>query len=218
MFPFTKYGIGIITGSWLIFIVFLILAFVFRQPVLIGLAVISGIFALFNLIFFRDPQRSIPDNPNAILSPADGRIVQIMEINEDEFFKQKVMRISIFLSVFNVHVNRSPFSGTVEHFRYRQGSFLPAFKEDASLENEQTAIGIIGENNRKVMFTQIAGIIARRIVCELREGHRTQAGDRMGMIRYGSRVDVYFLPSEAEIKVKKGDRVKGGESILGVFK
>jgi phosphatidylserine decarboxylase len=214
----TKYGLGIVLTSWMIFLVFLVLSYFYRQPVLIVLALVSGLFSLFNLIFFRDPERIIPDNPNAILSPADGKVIQITEVEENEFFKCRVKRVSIFLSVINVHVNRSPISGTVEHFEYRRGAFLPAFKEDASFENEQSAIGIVDGNGRKVMFTQIAGLIARRIICELREGHTTEAGKRMGMIRYGSRVDVYFLSDEVDIKVKIGNKVTGGESIIGEFK
>jgi len=214
----TKYGLGIVITSWLIFLVFLVLGYFFRQPVLIGLTILTGLFSLFNLLFFRDPLRVIPQNPDAILSPGDGKIVQITEVQEETFFKTRVQRVSIFLSVFDVHVNRSPISGKVEHFEYRRGDFRAAFKEDASLDNEQTVIGIVDDKGRKVMFTQIAGLIARRIVCELREGQKTQAGQKMGMIRYGSRVDVYFEPDLVDIRVKTGDRVKGGESIIGEFK
>lgn len=216
--PITKFGLGLVLGSWLIFIVFLILAFYLRQPALIIMTIITGVFSVFNLYFFRDPERHIPADPNAILSPADGKIIQIIEVEEKDFFKSKVTRVSIFLSVFNVHINRVPISGKVDFFRYRPGSFLPAFKEKASMENEQTAIGIVNSNGKKVMFSQIAGIIARRIVCILREGHRAKAGERMGMIRFGSRVDVYFLNDSVELRVKVGDAVKGGESIIGVFK
>lgn len=179
---------------------------------------LTGIFSIFNLLFFRDPERKIPADSNLLLSPADGKVIQIVEVKENNFFHSQVMRLSIFLSVFNVHVNRSPISGRVEYFVYHRGSFRPAFKEKASLENEQTAIGIVDEKGHKIMFTQIAGIIARRIVCDLREGYHTRAGERMGMIRYGSRVDVYFLKEEVELKVEVGDAVKGGESILGVFR
>jgi len=214
----TKYGLSIVITSWMVFLVFLSLSFFYRQPILIILAVLSGFFSLFNLLFFRDPQRIIPGNPDAIISPADGKILQITDVEEKDFFKTRVKRVSIFLSIFNVHVNRSPISGKVEHFKYHRGAFLPAFKDDASLENEQTAIGIIDKQGRKVMFTQIAGLIARRIVCDLREGYTTNAGSKMGMIRYGSRVDVYFMNDEVDMKVKTGDKVSGGESIIGEFK
>jgi len=214
----TKYGVGIVITSWIIFLIFFMLSYHFRQPILIGLAIVCGLFSLFNLLFFRDPQRVIPQNPDAILTPGDGKIVQITEVQEDDFFHCRVKRVSIFLSVFDVHVNRSPVTGKVEHFEYRRGDFRAAFKEDASLDNEQTLIGIVDEKGRKVMFTQIAGLIARRIVCELREGHKTLAGQKMGMIRYGSRVDIYFEPDAVDILIKTGDRVKGGESIIGEFK
>ncbi len=216
--PITKYGLGLVIGSWTIFFTFFLLMIFFRQPVLIVLTIITALFSIFNLVFFRDPDRTIPVDPEAILSPADGKVIQITRVREAEFFQAEVQRISIFLSVFNVHVNRSPIGGTVEHFTYRRGKFLPAFKEDASLDNEQSAIGIVDIKGRKVMFTQIAGIIARRIICILREGYPTRAGDRMGMIRFGSRVDVYFLEEQVDLKVKPGDVVKGGESIIGVFK
>ncbi len=216
--PITRYGIALVAGSWAVFIIFLLLALKFRQPVLIVMAVLTGIFSLFNMYFFRDPERTVPEDPNAILSPADGKVVQITEVREDDFFKAPVTRVSIFLSVFNVHVNRVPISGKVEYFRYLPGKFIAAFNEKASLDNEQTVIGIVDSNGRKVMFKQIAGIIARRIVCILREGHRVTSGERMGMIRYGSRVDVFFRPEEVELKVKKGDKVTGGETIIGVFR
>ncbi|GAB4365630.1 MAG: phosphatidylserine decarboxylase family protein [Calditrichia bacterium] len=215
----SKYSIGLVVGSWIIFFVFLALAIFTKHAVLIVMTALTGIFSIFNLYFFRDPERQIPNDPRAILSPADGKVIQITEVDEREFFKQKVTRLSIFLSVFDVHINRVPISGRVEFFRYRPGRFLPAFQKDAPLENEQTAIGIVGEKNRAVLFTQVAGILARRIVCTLREGYEVTAGERMGMIRYGSRTDVYFPAGDAiEIRVKVGDRVKGGETILGVFR
>lgn len=214
----TKYGLGLVIGSWIVFLAFLGITLLFKQPVLIIFSVLSGIFSIFNLIFFRDPERQISLNTGAILSPADGKILQITDVDENDFFEGKVKRVSIFLSVFDVHVNRSPIGGKVEHFRYLRGSFIPAFKEKASLENEQTAIGIVDDRGRKVMFTQIAGILARRIICNLREGYHTEAGQRMGMIRYGSRVDIYFREEEVELIVSNGNKVKGGKSIIGVFR
>jgi len=213
-----KYGIGIVVTSFIVFFVFLFLAIFVRHPNLVFFAIITGIFSFFNLYFFRDPERLIPENPDAILSPADGKIIQITEVKESEFFRSKVTRVSIFMSVFNVHVNRVPISGRIEHFAYHKGKFISAFKEKASLDNEQTVIGIKDEQGRRVLFKQIAGIIARRIVCDLREGRKVKRGERMGMIRYGSRVDIFFLPEKVQLKVKIGDKVKGGESIIGVFR
>jgi phosphatidylserine decarboxylase len=216
--PITKYGYGLVIGTWVLFFIFLVITVISHQPFYLYITVVLGIFGFINLLFFRDPQRLIPADPQLVLSPADGKVVQIMEVMEDNFIHCRVQRLSIFLSIFNVHVNRSPVSGRVEYFSYRKGSFRPAFKTNASLENEQIAIGIIDHSGRKILFTQIAGIIARRIVCDLREGHLTRAGERMGMIRYGSRVDIYYLPDQLDLKVKIGDKVKGGESIIGVFK
>ncbi len=213
-----KYGIGIVVTSFIVFFVFLFLAIFVRHANLVFFAIITGIFSFFNLYFFRDPERLIPENPDAILSPADGKIIQITEVKESEFFRSKVTRVSIFMSVFNVHVNRVPISGRIEHFAYHKGKFISAFKEKASLDNEQTVIGIKDEQGRRVLFKQIAGIIARRIVCDLREGRKVKRGERMGMIRYGSRVDIFFLPEKVQLKVKIGDKVKGGESIIGVFR
>ena len=213
-----KYGLGFVISSWLVFFLLFLITYFTKQPALTIMTVLIGIFAFFNVWFFRDPERLIPNDPNAILSPADGKVIQIAEVNEGIFFKTKVKRISIFLSVFNVHVNRVPVSGKVEYFNYHKGSFLPAFKEKASLENEQTVIGIVTSEGKKILFTQIAGIIARRIICDLREGNQVTAGERMGMICYGSRVDIYFLDGEVAVKVKEDEKVKGGESIIGVFK
>lgn len=216
--PITKFGIGLVMGSWVVFIIFLTLSIAAKQTVPVICTVISGVFSVFNIFFFRDPDRNIPRNPDYILSPADGKIIQITRVQENDFFNTQVSRVSIFLSLFNVHINRAPISGKVNFFRYVRGSFLPAFRKDASTENEQTVIGVIDKEDRKVMFTQIAGVVARRIECMLREGYQTNAGDRIGMIRYGSRVDVYFLDESVELRVKLGDKVKGGESIIGVFK
>lgn len=214
----TKYGRGLVFTGWLVFIVFVILSVFTGQFVIMALAVGTGLFSIFNLFFFRDPRRDIPENPDAVLSPADGKVIEIEQEDEQDFFKGKVTRISIFLSVFDVHVNRVPFSGRVEYFRYLRGRFIPAFKEDASWENEQTILGIRDDNDRKVMYKQIAGILARRIACDLREGYMVRAGERMGMIRYGSRVDVFFPQDAVKPGVRKGEKVRGGISILGVFR
>lgn len=213
---FAKDGLGMIAGSIAIFLVSLGAAMVFPHPALYALATALGIFSVFNLFFFRDPERKIPQNPLAVLSPADGKITQIVSVQEPDFFAKEVQRISIFLSVFNVHVNRLPITGKVEYFMYRTGKFLAAFKTEASLENEQTVIGMIDRYGHKVLFKQIAGIIARRIICHVREGQTGSAGDRMGLIRFGSRVDV-FIPLDASIQVKTGDTVKGGETVLATF-
>ncbi len=179
------------------------------------LSVILAIVFLFNFYFFRDPERVIPSGENLILSPADGTVVLIEEVEEPYYFKEKVLRVSIFLSVFNVHVNRIPVKGKVEFVKYIKGKFLVAFADKASEENEQSIIGIRHEKG-KILFKQIAGIIARRIVYNVEEGDSVSAGDRFGLIRYGSRVDVFF-PKNTKLNVKLKDKVVGGESILGEF-
>jgi phosphatidylserine decarboxylase len=199
------------------FLLVLSLLFSYFYPVL-GLKIISAVILivfLFNFYFFRDPERVIPNGKNLILSPADGRIVLIEEVDEPYYFKEKVTRVSIFLSVFDVHVNRIPVNGKVEFVKYIKGKFLVAFADKASEVNEQSIIGIQHKKG-KILFKQIAGIIARRIIYNVHDGDSVTAGDRFGLIRYGSRVDVFF-PKNAKIKVKLKDKVFGGESILGEF-
>jgi len=203
-----KDGLGIIIGTFVLLALSLATSYFFQHPVAYAVSVILGILSVFNLFFFRDPEREIPKNSLTVLSPADGKV--------PDYFGHEVQRISIFLSVFNVHVNRVPIAGKVDYFSYRTGKFLAAFNTDASLENEQTIIGMTNQHGHKVLFKQIAGIIARRIICNLREGEWLNAGDRMGLIRYGSRVDV-FLADNAKVIVKVGDTVKGGISVLATF-
>lgn len=211
-----KEGIGLIVGSFSIFIITLGLWRYFHHPVLFVLLILIGVFSFFNLFFFRDPNRNVPQNDRAILAPADGKIVQVIQVDEPRYFKTSVHQVSIFLSVFDVHVNRVPISGQVDAFSYFPGKFLAAFNHKASMVNEQTAIGIMDDRGHRILFKQIAGVIARRIVCHLREGDRVRAGQRMGMIRYGSRVDVLF-PLEARVHVRKGQKVFAGETILATF-
>lgn len=167
------------------------------------------------LYFFRDPERIIPQDENVIVSPADGRVVLIQPVHETKFLKEEAVQISIFLSVFNVHVNRIPLSGTVKYFEYAKGQFLAAFKDTASSLNEQTIIGIQSAHC-KILFKQIAGLLARRIVCDARENDRVIKGNRFGIIKFGSRVDV-IVPKNVEIKLKVGDRVRGGSSVIGII-
>jgi phosphatidylserine decarboxylase len=177
-----------------------------------GITVIGWLFlllAVFVAFFFRDPERSIPIEPAAIVSPADGKVVNISSESDGS------TRVSIFLSVFNVHINRSPIGGKVESIHYLPGKFKVAFNEQASLENEQS-IWLIDDGLRKVKFSQIAGILARRIVSWKRPGETVEKGERVGLIRFGSRVDI-FLPKDVTIGVSLGDTVQGGSSIVGRF-
>jgi len=173
------------------------------------LAALPLILAAFFLWFFRDPERVIPAGPGQIVSPADGLVTDAEWI---ETTNGSRLRLSIFLNVFNVHVNRSPVAGVVKLVEFRKGQFLNAMKAESVLNNEQTMIVIDG-GGYDVSFKQIAGLLARRIVCNLKAGDRVERGQRMGLIKFGSRVDV-LLPAEADLKVKKGMRVRGGSSVL----
>ena len=169
----------------------------------------------FTLYFFRDPQREIPSDPAAIVSPADGKVIAIGETRNAEGYGGPARTVAIFLSVWDVHVNRIPVDGKITRIEYRKGDFKKAYLSDASEHNEQTRILI--ENPRgKVLVKQIAGILARRIVCRVREGDKVTKGDRFGMIKFGSRAEL-FLPPSVHLRVSVGDPVKGGETIMGEF-
>lgn len=177
-----------------------------------ALTAIPVLLALFFLWFFRDPSRTIPTEPGAIVSPGDGKVDGAEWIETTDGSR---LRVSVFLNVFDVHVNRCPVEGMVTLVEQRAGQFLNAMKEESAVLNEQTLI-VIDTGEFTVSFKQIAGLLARRIVCNLKAGDRVERGQRMGLIKFGSRVDV-LLPTEAQLRVKVGDRVKGGSSILGVM-
>ncbi len=164
--------------------------------------------------FFRDPSRVLPEEDNAIVCPADGKVIQIREMEDTRFLNTKVIRISIFMNVFNVHVNRIPLSGTVERVLLKPGRFYAADKEKAALQNEYCAMTIRTGNQRLYGVVQIAGLIARRIICRAEKGDQVTAGQRYGLIRFGSRVDLY-LPLDTEVTVSEGQKVRCGETILG---
>jgi len=183
----------------------------------IGLATIPVLGVTFLLLaafvgyFFRDPERSIPTQSGLLLSPADGKIVDIRPIPPGEALPAGTL-ISIFLSVFDVHVNRAPIAGTVADMRYQAGKFLPAFKPAASAQNEQNIV-TFRAGELCVVVKQIAGILARRIVCRAKVGDHLRAGERFGLIRFGSRVDV-LLPADFVVHIQVGQRVRGGESVI----
>jgi phosphatidylserine decarboxylase len=177
---------------------------------------VSLLLTLFVLFFFRDPERSVPEGKGVVVSPADGKVIVVKDIYEPDYLKQDVKQISIFLSVFNVHVNRTPYGGMVEAVKYNPGRFHVASVDKASLDNEQTAMVIVNGKD-KILVKQIAGLIARRIVCHAKPGDTLKTGERYGLIRFGSRVDI-FLPKDADLKVKVGDRIKGAQDIIGVLK
>jgi len=178
--------------------------------------VLAGAVFLFALNFFRDPERTPPSGDDIVISPADGTVVAIKEVDEEHYLKTSALQISIFMSPLNVHVNRVPISGKVGYFRYVQGRYFAAFEDKASLSNEQTHIGI--DNGRfKVFFKQIAGFVARRIICTLSVGDDVVGGRKFGMIKFGSRVDV-FVPKNSDIKISLGEKTVAGESVLAVVK
>ncbi|TDI14472.1 MAG: phosphatidylserine decarboxylase family protein [Acidobacteria bacterium] len=159
------------------------------------------------LAFFRDPRREVPGAPDLVVAPADGKIVGITPTDEGE------LRVSIFMSVFDVHVNRAPVAGRVTGVHYHKGMFLPAFRDKASLRNEQNRIEL-DDGTRQLAMVQIAGLVARRIVCRVAMGDWLERGQRLGLIKFGSRVDLY-LPQTIELQVHMGDRVRGGSSVIG---
>jgi phosphatidylserine decarboxylase len=182
---------------------------------LLGFALL--IIAIWVASFFRDPERTAAESGERIvISPADGKVVLITEVDEPAFMKGRAKRVSVFMNVFNVHVNRYPVSGVVQYVQATPGKFMNAIAENASLENEQTSVGIESGSNR-ILVRQIAGLIARRIHTYSRVGDQAKQGERMGMIRFGSRVDV-FLPLDATVRVKVGDIAFAGVTVLGELK
>jgi len=175
-------------------------------------AVLLVVIAVWVAYFFRDPERTGERGEHLVIAPADGKVVMVTEVDEPDFLKEKAIRVSILMNVFNVHVNRYPVSGVVRYVHYNPGKFLNAAVEKASLENEQSSVGIESGSNR-LLVRQIAGLIARRIVTYSKDGDSVQQGQRMGIIRFGSRVDV-FLPTSARPRVKVGDVTFAGVTVV----
>ncbi len=169
--------------------------------------------ALFVVWFFRDPERSVPQDPQSVVSPADGKVIKVEEVEDRRFTGRRARLISIFMSLFDVHVNRAPATGRVKKIIYNPGKFVSANLDKASEENEHNALVVEAEGGQLFAVCQIAGLVARRIVCTVNEGSQIEKGQRIGMIKFGSRLDVY-LPPDTEVVVRVGDRVKAGESIL----
>jgi phosphatidylserine decarboxylase len=176
------------------------------------LAVVITILALWVAYFFRDPERAGERGTHIVVAPADGKLIMITEVDEPAFVGGKATRLSIFMNVFNVHVNRYPVDGTVEYVHYNPGKFLNAAAEKSSIENEQSSVGIDTGSSR-ILVRQIAGLIARRIVTYSKKGDQVKQGERMGLIRFGSRVDV-FLPTDAKLRVQLGTLTTAGTTVL----
>ncbi|MDX9790101.1 MAG: phosphatidylserine decarboxylase family protein [Candidatus Kapaibacterium sp.] len=217
----TKYGvdnfIAIIVISLLLIALGTFLPKTWFNYVPLSLGVVLFIFAF---VFFRDPERNIPaesvNNDKIVLSPADGKVVEIIEETEKDYIGGKAVRISIFLSPLDVHVNRSPVSGSVEYYKYNPGDYLVAYHPKSSELNEHSKTGVLTSAG-KVVFKQIVGILARRIVCDINVGDKLTSGQKIGMMKFGSRMDVY-LPVGTDFLVKNGQRVVGGETIIARMK
>jgi phosphatidylserine decarboxylase len=179
------------------------------------LAVVITIIALWVAYFFRDPERTGERGAGIVVAPADGRLIMMTEVDEPAFVQGRAIRLSIFMNVFNVHVNRYPVDGTVRYVHYNKGKFINAAAEKSSLENEQMSVGIESGKYR-ILVRQIAGLIARRIVTYSKVGENVRQGDRMGIIRFGSRVDV-FVPTDARLLAKTGDLTTAGTTILAAL-
>lgn len=177
-------------------------------------AFLGGIATLFSAWFFRNPARVIPQGRNLIVAPGDGKVIAIEEEFEPRYLKERSLRVTIFLNVFDVHINRLPCDGTIENVQYQPGLFMVASKPEATFMNEQNALMIKTDEGIKVLCVQVAGLIARRIVCWIAPLERASRGERYGLIRFGSRMDT-FLPIGTTLRVAVGQRVKGGETILG---
>ncbi|MGD1839444.1 MAG: phosphatidylserine decarboxylase family protein [Thermonemataceae bacterium] len=175
--------------------------------------IVSLIFYLFTLHFFRNPRRVIPQGEHQVIAPADGKVVVIEETQEPEYLNEKRIQVSIFMSPLNVHVNRNPIDGTVEYFKYHKGKYLVAWHPKSSTENERTTLVITSPKGIKVLMRQIAGAVAKRIKWYVKEGQPVAKGAEFGFIKFGSRVDV-FLPLESKVQVKIGDKTVGGETII----
>jgi len=179
-----------------------------------GAAVLLFVVTAFVLWFFRNPERKVPEDTRVVVSPADGKVLKIEDVIENELVRGPCKKISIFMSLFNVHVNRVPVSGTVMSIRYKKGKFLSADLDKASSLNERNTILVKTDEGRYILTVQIAGIIARRIVCWLKEGMYVKKGERFGLIQFGSRLEL-FLPFDTTISVRVGDKVKAGETPIG---
>lgn len=214
---FHKEGYKIITGSSVLFVGLLLLVNQVLPTTIIGTLIMVALLVFYILIlqFFRNPKRNTKIDASAIIAPADGKVVVIEKVNEPEYFKKECTQISIFMSPLNVHVNRYPISGEVVYEKYYKGKYLVAWHPKSSTENERTTVVVKGVKG-EVLFRQIAGAVARRIVKYSRTGDQAKQGEDFGFIKFGSRVDV-FIPNDCNINVKLDAIVKGGETILATY-
>jgi len=212
----TEYGYGVVATVGALTVIVAALAWFFIDGSILKSAIIAAalLVLLFTLWFFRDPERITPQGDALVISPADGEVVLIKPVQEDEYLKEEGTQISIFMSPFNVHVNRTPIEGTVKKIAYFPGKFFSAHLDKASRDNEHNAVWLENAQGQKLCVVQIAGLIARRIICYVREDQRVLRGQRFGVICFGSRLDVY-MPVEADLSVSVGDKVRAGTVVLG---
>ncbi len=209
----TKYGYSTLAVISVITFVLISISFFTQNNFIKAVLIIIPLLLLaFSINFFRDPDRVTPDRDDAVVSPADGKVLFVKDVIENNFIGGNAKQVSIFMSPLNVHVNRIPVTGKVEYLKYFEGKYIAAFEDKASEVNERAEFGISGKYG-KVFFTQVAGFIARRIIYEISSGDSVKIGERFGMIKFGSRVDV-IVPENCMVKVKKDDEVKAGETIL----
>lgn len=209
----TKYGYSTVgTISIIVFLLIVLSFFIQNNYVKAVLIALPILFMLFTINFFRDPERNVPNKKNVVVSPADGKVIIIKDINDDKFINAPAKQISIFMSPLNVHVNRIPIDGKVTYLKYHKGEYIMAFEDKASERNERSEFGIESKHG-KVFFTQVAGFIARRIVYDIKEGDLVKMGNRFGMIKFGSRVDV-IVSKDWKERVSINQSVKAGETIL----
>ena len=209
-FPVAKAGYPLILAAAFVTLIFALLEMTF-------LALLGVVVAFSFCGFFRDPDRVIPNQTGGIVAPADGKVIVVDTVESTSFFNGRCKKVSIFMSVFNVHVNRIPFDGVVEKVSHHSGKFFAANLDKASLQNEHNAVFLKTPDNKAICVVQVAGLIARRIICYVQPGMNLTKGQRYGLICFGSRLDVY-LPDDVEIAVAVGDKVKAGTSLMGQFK
>jgi phosphatidylserine decarboxylase len=206
-------GVPIVREGVPFLLVSLIAAFCFTVGGLWPLGIVFGLLAVYIAFFFRNPERLPPVGTSMVASPADGRVIFVGPCKEPEFSGQEMLKVSIFMSLWDVHVNRVPVDGTVRDMKYHRGRFMAAFEDRASEENERNAMLIETSTGERIVLVQVAGLVARRIVCYPKIGDFVLKGQRMGLIRFGSRCDIY-LPMGTETQLKVGDRTMGGETIV----
>ena len=218
VFMIHREGYGLIAVSWVTLTCLSLAVNYFGAPTWLQVLVYALCAVVWFLIlqFFRNPKRTTPKNPKHIIAPADGKVVVIEEVEEPEYFKDKRLQVSIFMSPLNVHLNRYPVGGSVEYVKYHPGLYLVAWHPKSSTENERTTIVVKTEAGQQVLFRQIAGALARRIKFYCKQGDTAEQGSEMGFIKFGSRVDV-FLPLGTQIHANLNDIVKGGETIIAEF-